>query len=75
MQNSQKLSLKGYYEGLPKPFSPKQNFLEEVQRRCGNVTMTTVRNWVLYGRRPNNPVHKSILSELTGIKEEELWTD
>ena len=80
MQKSQKLSLLGYYQGLPERVAPKQQFLEEIQRRCEQatgklVTMTTVRNWVLYGRRPNRHECVAVISELTGIKEVDLWQD
>ncbi len=70
-----KLSLKGYYEQLPNRVAPKQQLLEEIQRRCDNVTLATVRNWVLYGMRPKKPEHIKTISEITGIREEDLWQD
>ena len=37
-------------------------------------TRTSARNWVIYGMKPNNPSHILILSEITGIPPEELWS-
>jgi len=77
-QNFEKISLRGYYNGLPERVSPKLQFLEEIQRRCKEesgkqVTMATVRNWVLYGIKPMNPIHVKVISDITNIKEEDLW--
>ena len=79
-ENSEKLSLKGYYQSLPERVAPKQQLLEEIQRGCERVTgirptITTVRNWVLYGLRPKRPEHIEVISKITGIKEELLWKD
>lgn len=71
-EKNNKLSLKGYYQSLPERISPKQDFLEKIAKRC-NKTVTTVRNWVLYNIKPMNPEHVRIISEETGIKEEDLW--
>ena len=78
VEKSAKLTLKGYYKSLPERFSPKQRLLEDIQQRCEEltgevVTVTTLRNWVLYGRKPRNPLHVRAISEITGIKEEYLW--
>lgn len=70
--NSQKLTLKGYYQGLPKRSAPRFDFICEVARRC-RVTEQTVRNWVLYGVRPQQRIHINILCEMTGLKETDLW--
>ena len=79
-ENNQKITLKGYYQALPERVSPKLQMLEEIQRRCEKltgklVTMTTLRNWVLYGIKPQEPLHIQAISEVTGIKEEDLWED
>ena len=66
--------LKEYYLQLPERTAPKSDFLEKIVSGCA-VTMTTARNWVLYGIRPNNPEHIRFISELTGISEEDLWKD
>lgn len=69
---SKNITLEGYYKGLPEATYPKSNFIIEVAHRCG-VTATSVRNWIKYGIKPNNPEHIKILSEITGIPEEELF--
>lgn len=66
------ITLEGYYERLPKATYPKSDFLIGVASRCG-VTVTTVRNWIRYGIKPNNPEHVAILSEMTGIDACNLW--
>lgn len=68
------LTLRGYYKRLPTPLHPKQAFVKEVAERC-RVTETTVRNWIMYSKRPDNPEHIKILSEITGIPEDQLWID
>lgn len=73
-ENSQKMTLKGYYLGLPTRIAPRGEFVAEVARRC-RVTQQTVRNWIYYGNKPQQEIHYKILSEMTGIKEEELWSD
>jgi hypothetical protein len=78
--NLEKLSLKGYYQSLPERIAPKQKMLEEIQEECDRLTsvkptMTTIRNWVLYGLRPQNPMHVQAIVNVTGIAEEDLWQD
>lgn len=68
-----KLSLKGYYNALPERSAPKTDFLREIVTKCDGVTETTARNWCLYGIRPKKAEHRRVLSELTGIREEDLW--
>ena len=69
-----KMTLKCYYENLPRRTQPKDDFLKAVAQRC-DVTVTTVRNWILYNRRPQKERYVDILSELSGLKKEELWSD
>ena len=80
MQKKQKLSLEGYYRQLPDRIAPKQKFLEDIRRGCEEVagkavTIQTVRNWILYGIRPSKKEYVDVISELTGINPEDLWTD
>ncbi len=70
--NSRNITLESYYKGLPKATYPKSSFIALVANKC-EVTHITVRNWIKYGMRPNNPAHIKILSEITGIPEEELF--
>lgn len=77
-EKSEKLTLKGYYQSLPERYSPKQRLLENIQQKCEEftgkvVTVTTLRNWVLYGIKPKDPLHVKAISEVTGIREEDLW--
>ena len=64
-RKADKITLKGYYKNLPEP---------EVAQRC-NVTTATVRNWIMYGFRPENPEYVAVLSEMTGIPADSLWLD
>lgn len=73
-EKSQKITLEGYYQGLPKRSAPRYDFITEVARLC-KVTEQTVRNWVLYGVKPQQHIHIEILCKLTGISEEDLWKD
>lgn len=67
-----KMTLKDYYSSLPKRKSPRKEFVQEVSARCG-VSEQTVRNWCIYGMLPQDFRHVKVLSEITGIKEEDLW--
>ena len=72
--NGKKMTLKGYYKSLPDPTYPKKEFAAELARRC-NVSQATVKNWIMYGFRPFNENDIAIISEMTGIKPEDLWND
>ena len=69
-----KMTLKGYYSQLPDATHPKTDFVNEVAIEAG-VSAATVRNWVIYGMRPQNKNHVEILSRKTGIAVEDLWED
>lgn len=73
-EKSSKMTLRGYYESLPDSRHPKTEFVNDIATRAG-VSTATVRNWIAYGMRPNNPKHIEILSEVTGIPENELWNE
>lgn len=66
------LALWGYYQGLPERTSPKSDFVRELAMRCG-VGPTTVRNWIFFNTRPSKPEYIKIISEMTGIRESDLW--
>lgn len=68
------ITLQGYYRSLPDATYPKSDFIRDVATKCC-VTETTVRNWIKYGMKPNNPEHVKILSEMTGINSGNLWND
>lgn len=71
---SEKMTLRRYYRNLPRPTSPKMDFVGEIARKCG-VTLTTARNWAVYGFRPKDPKHLEVLSEITGIPVKDLFED
>lgn len=71
-ENGKKMTLKGYYMQLPDANHPKTDFVNEVAMEAG-VSAATVRNWVIYGMRPQNKNHVEILSRKTGIPMEDLW--
>lgn len=73
-KNRQKMTLRGYYDSLPSSSHPKTEFVNDIAQRTG-VSTATVRNWIAYGMRPNNPDHVQILSEVTGIPVEDLWNE
>lgn len=73
-EKRKKITLKGYYNQIPLRSAPRKEFISLVAGRCG-VTEQTVRNWCIYGMKPTNHAHVRELSEITGIKEEDLWAD
>ena len=68
------ITLKSYYKNLPNPTHPKKELIRRIAAEC-NVTEVTVRNWIMYGFRPDNPNHIEIISKITGIAKEDLWND
>ena len=68
----QKMTLKGYYLNLPDATHPKTEFITRIMSECG-VSFTTARNWVMGVTRPDKEENVSKLSEMTGIKAEDLW--
>lgn len=74
MENNKKMTLKDYFDGLPMRKAPRKEFIDAVAARCG-VSEQSVRNWCIYGMKPQDFKHVKVLSEMTGIKEEDLWTD
>ena len=70
--NGIKMTLKDYYESLPKTTSPKTEFLKRVVDECG-VSFGTAINWAKRGMHPADETHLPTLSKLTGIPEEELF--
>lgn len=73
-ENGQIMTLKSYYKNLPTPTHPKKELIQSIATRCG-VTEVTVRNWIMYGFRPDNQDHVQVISEITGIPAENLWND
>lgn len=73
-KNKEKMTLRGYYESLPDASCPKTDFINNVALKTG-VTSSTVRNWIFYGMKPANEKHIMVLTDITGIPENELWED
>lgn len=73
-RNSKEMTLKDYYMSLAKPvvISEKQNFLDRIAKLC-EVSDTTVRNWCMYGFRPQKQKWVDILVQETGIPAENLF--
>lgn len=69
-----KMTLKDYYTSLPNASHPKTDLINEVAMGTG-VSAATVRNWFLYGMRPQNRKHIEVLVSKTGISAEDLWED
>lgn len=67
-----KLTLRGYYDSLPRKLSPKQDFIQNLAREC-QVTETTVRNWLFTEHRPRNKEIIETIVRVTGISAEDLW--
>lgn len=70
LATEQKTTLKGYADSLAKT-SPWVSFYKEVMKRTG-ATQPTVVGWC-NGRKPQKFEHILVLSEITGIKPENLW--
>ena len=68
------MTLKGYYLSIPGRESPRYEFLKELAEKCG-VTVSSARNWCLYGMKPQNKEHIEIICEFTGLSEESLWKE
>ncbi len=66
------MTLADYYDGIPAFNTPKKEFIDEICKRC-EVNENTARNWVANRVRPQKKSHYRILSELTGIPEENLF--
>lgn len=69
-----KMTLKGYYDALPEPTVPKREFVLEIMQKC-HVVETTAFNWISGRTRASDPRHLAVLSQITGIKQEDLWQD
>lgn len=66
------MTLKEYYQNLPKSTAPKTEFLKKIVIGC-DVSFTTARHWVDGLFKPQSKELIGKLSEITGIPEDELW--
>lgn len=67
-----KMTLKGYYEGLPEAKFPKTEFVNKIVHETG-VSTATVHNWIHGKTKPSEKKYVEKLCEITGLLEEELW--
>jgi transcriptional regulator with XRE-family HTH domain len=67
-----KMTLADYYDNLPRQTSPKSDFVREVAKRC-DISEATVRWWLRGQFRPSRKEFYRVLSEMTGISEENLF--
>jgi len=68
------MTLKCYFRQLSEQKTPLQAFISEVMAQTGKSEQT-VRNWCLYGIRPHTYADVKVLVKLTGIDEDELWSE
>ena len=73
-RKNEKMTLKGYYNSLPVHSAPRYELLKAIADRC-EVSIQTARNWCLYGIKPRSYMHVKVIVELTGLNEEQLWTE
>ena len=66
------MTLKGYYENLPKATYPKKDFVAKVMNEC-DVSYTTANNWVKGHTKPVKKSQILALSRITGISSDKLW--
>lgn len=64
--------LRELYENLPKPTSPKTEWVHRCARFVG-VSTGSVRGWVMGRNEPQKEEHLELLSEFTGIPKTELF--
>lgn len=71
-QKRTKMTLKGYYDSLPRARYPKTEFINRIVCECG-VTSTTARNWIAGFTKPSEDTQKVAICKITGIPYETLW--
>lgn len=64
------MTLKDYYESLDK----RQDFIQEVMAKCGLKTESSVYRY-LSGRSTPDKLKKEVLSSITGIPVDELFSE
>ena len=66
------MTLKDFYNNLPRPVAPKTEFIRRVAERTGR-DVQTVRFWVYGQTKPTRESDLSILEEETGLSREDLF--
>ena len=68
------MNLQEFYKNIPAPTAPKAEFIKRVAEEL-EVSEPTVRGWVNGRFKPRHPSLYRGLSEITGIPEDQLFTD
>lgn len=68
------MTLQEFYRSIPEPTAPKSEWVSMVAEKL-EVSEATVRGWVNGRFKPSHPSFYRGLSEITGIKEDELFRD
>ncbi len=73
-ERSETITLRDYYLSLPKAkvIAPRKEFLESIAKKC-EVTISTARNWVMYGMKPQKQSHVEVISRETGLPADRLF--
>ena len=73
LKNTEKMNFLDYYNRMSdrRP-SPKADFIKKVADRC-QISEATVRWWTRGIFKPSRPEFYRILSEMTGIPQEDLF--
>lgn len=67
-----KITLKKYYESLPKVQHPKTELLRMIMDEC-HVSESTARNWVKQRVKPMEKEYIEALTKITGIPKQNLF--
>lgn len=68
------MNLQEYYKNIPEKSAPKSEFITKVAKQL-EVSEATVRGWVNGRFKPSHPSFMRGLSEITGIPEDQLFTE
>jgi len=68
------MNLQEFYKRIPEQTSPKSDFITKVAKEL-SVSEATVRLWVYGKTRPRDASHLARLSKITGIPEDQLFTE
>lgn len=68
------MTLADYYKQLKADVPPKKAFINKIAERCG-VETYTVRVWISGKSRPSQQKYLDILSEETGINQNDLFDE
>ena len=73
------MTLNQYYNLKPTAIYPKTEFIDEILKACeqafgeGCISRASILNWCTGDTKPSDSKFLTILSKVTGIKEEDLF--